>query len=173
MKAAIGSHNPAKVGAVRDALGSILAEVIPKDVPSGVSEQPFTDEETIQGAINRAVGALKASGADIGFGLEGGVVQTERGVFVCNWGALATGDNGVIIAGGARIPLPVEVAGRLLAGEELGPVMEDFTKMKEIRKSEGAIGVFTNGRIKRNQMFAHIVEMLLGQWEYAEAEKGR
>ncbi|WP_409299146.1 DUF84 family protein [Peribacillus sp. SCS-26] len=173
MKAAIGSHNPAKVGAVRDALGSMGAEVRPVDVPSGVSEQPFTDEETIQGAINRALGALETSGADIGFGLEGGVVQTERGVYVCNWGALVTNENEVMIAGGARIPLPKEVADRLLAGGELGPVMEDFTKKKEIRKSEGAIGVFTNGRIKRNQMFAHIVEMLLGQWEYAEAEKDR
>ena len=39
---------------------------------SGVSPQPFSDEETIQGAINRARAAVKETGADIGIGLEGG-----------------------------------------------------------------------------------------------------
>jgi len=51
-------------------------------------------------------------------------------------------------------------------GEELGPVMDAFTKQENISKKEGAIGVFTNERITRGEMFLHIMRMLAGQHEY-------
>ena len=59
MKIIIGSNNPAKVAAVKNAFHYQQTEFLSLDIPSGVSEQPFSDEETIKGAINRAVGALK------------------------------------------------------------------------------------------------------------------
>ena len=37
-------------------------------VPSGVANQPFSDEETMQGAINRAKRALEEGEAPIGIG---------------------------------------------------------------------------------------------------------
>lgn len=66
----------------------------------------LSDEETMQGAINRAKRALEDGEAPIGIGLEGGVMKTEHGLFMCNWGALATSDGKVFVAGGARITLP-------------------------------------------------------------------
>ncbi len=164
MKIVVGSTNPAKVQAVINIYKE--AEVISLQVESGVSEQPFSDEETMNGAVNRARNCLLEKGADIGIGLEGGVVKMERGLFVCNWGAMATKDGNIFIAGGARIPLPGMIADRLEDGEELGPVMDDFTKKANIRKKEGAIGVFTNERITRADMFGNIMEMLAGQYEY-------
>lgn len=166
MKVCVGSKNPAKISAVEAAFLEFQAEVSCLDVPSGVSDQPFSDEETIQGAITRAQNAKELSGADIGIGLEGGVVRTTDGIYVCNWGALVSESNRPIIAGGARIPLPKEISDRLLKGEELGPIMDDFTKKQNIRKKEGAIGVFTNERISRSEMFIHIMQMLIGQYEY-------
>ncbi|RFU69739.1 DUF84 family protein [Bacillus sp. V59.32b] len=167
MKVAIGSTNPAKTQAVMDEYGQ-SAEVISLDVSSGVADQPFSDEETIEGAVNRAKNCLKQSEAVIGIGLEGGVVQTEYGLFVCNWGALADRDGSIVIAGGARVRLPDNISLRLIAGEELGPVMDDFTKKRNIRKKEGAIGVFTNERVTRAEMFQHIMKMLIGQYEYKQ-----
>ena len=164
MKIAVGSKNPAKVQAVVGVYQE--AEILSLSVASGVSEQPFSDEETVTGAVNRAKNCLKDSDADMGIGLEGGVVKMKQGLFVCNWGALATREGDVFIAGGARVPLPETVADRLLAGEELGPVMDDFTQKANIRKKEGAIGVFTNERITRADMFGNIMEMLAGQLEY-------
>ncbi|CEG28243.1 DUF84 family protein [Bacillus sp. B-jedd] len=167
MKVVIGSKNPAKISAVKDALETEeTIEFISLDVPSGVSAQPFSDEEAIAGAINRARAALEEGNGDIGIGLEGGVHATKHGLFLCNWGALVEEGFPPIIAGGARIPLPDEIAGKLLAGRELGPVMDDFTERKNIRKTEGAIGVFTNGKISRAEMFTHVTKLLTGQYEY-------
>ncbi|WNS74641.1 DUF84 family protein [Bacillus sp. DTU_2020_1000418_1_SI_GHA_SEK_038] len=164
MKIVIGSNNPVKVSAVQSVFQH--DQVISVNVPSGVSDQPFSDEETIRGAINRAYSALEAGNGDIGIGLEGGVQETEYGLFLCNWGALAEKDKSPIIAGGARIPLPKAIADRLLEGEELGPVMESFTEKEDVRKKEGAVGIFTNGKISRTEMFRHVVKLLAGQYEY-------
>jgi inosine/xanthosine triphosphatase len=166
MKIIIGSTNPAKVAAVKQAFPYKPAQFISLDIPSGVNEQPFSDEETIKGAVNRANGALKQGNGDIGIGLEGGVQESDHGLLVCNWGALVSTENGPIIAGGARFLLPETIAKRLRAGEELGPVMEDYAKKKNVRKNEGAVGIFTNGLINRAEMFAHIINLLIGQYYY-------
>ncbi|WP_053367423.1 DUF84 family protein [Bacillus sp. FJAT-27245] len=169
MKIIIGSENPAKIAAVKNAFNSSGVEFLAIDVPSNVSAQPFSDEETIEGAINRAMAALEQGDGEIGIGLEGGVHMTKHGLFLCNWGALAEPGYPPIIAGGARIPLPDEIAGKLLAGRELGPVMDEFTKKKNIRKNEGAIGIFSNGHIDRSEMFTHLTKLLAGQYEYRKA----
>lgn len=164
MKIIIGTKNPAKIAAVKETIKFKGVEYITSDVPSGVNDQPFSDEETIKGAINRAV--LAAKDGDMGIGLEGGVHESSQGLFLCNWGALVEPGRLPIIAGGARIPLPDEISVRLRAGEELGPVMDEYARKANVRKNEGAIGVFTNGFVKRKDMFAHIVELLIGQYEY-------
>jgi inosine/xanthosine triphosphatase len=164
MKIIIGSKNPAKIIAVKNSF-SHQGEFVSLDITSGVSEQPFSDEETIQGAINRAEGALKQGNGDIGIGLEGGVQETSYGLLICNWGALVTNESKPIIAGGARFPLPEEIAARLRAGEELGPVMEDFSKNKNVRKQEGAVGIFTYGMVNRSEMFTHVMNLLVGQYK--------
>ena len=164
MKIVIGSINPAKILAVKQVFTSHDYQFETISVATGVSEQPFTDEETIKGAINRASNALYEGQGDIGIGLEGGVHETDIGLFLCNWGALATNDEPPIIAGGARILLPCEIASRLRHGEELGPVMNDYAKKQNIRNSEGAIGVFTNGLLNRADMFTHVTQLLFGQY---------
>ncbi|MBO0996165.1 DUF84 family protein [Bacillus sp. SD075] len=164
MKIAVGSKNPAKVSAVLGVYEE--AEIISLQVESGVPEQPFSDKETMEGAMTRARNCLIHSDAELGIGLEGGVVKMGQGLFLCNWGAMATRDGEVFVAGGARIPLPGIVAEKLLDGEELGPVMDAFTRQENSSKKEGAIGVITEGRITRGEMFLHIMRMLAGQYEY-------
>lgn len=168
MKIIIGSKNPAKISAVKNAFREESNEFISIDIASGVSEQPFSDEETINGAKNRAINALKNGSGDIGIGLEGGVQETSHGLILCNWGALASNEFEPFIAGGARILLPEEISSRLRAGEELGPVMDDYAKRQNVRKTEGAVGVFTNGLVNRIDMFTHIMELLVGQYEFSK-----
>ncbi len=168
MKIGVGSKNPAKISAVAMAAGKEIGEIIVMDSPSGVSAMPFSDEETMQGAIQRAKHCFEHTESEAAVGLEGGVVQTDKGLFLCNWGALVTEDKEPIVAGGARILLPQEIAERLYAGEELGPVMDDFTKSRNIRHNEGAIGVFTDGLVSRKDMFEHICKMLFGQLTYSK-----
>ncbi|MFJ7729481.1 DUF84 family protein [Neobacillus sp. NPDC097160] len=173
MKIIIGSKNPAKINAVKNSFVDQEAEFVTIDIPSGVNAQPFSDEETIEGAINRAIGALKQGNGDIGIGLEGGVHETSHGLLLCNWGALATTNMEPIIAGGARFLLPEEVAARLRAGDELGPVMDEYAKMENVRKHEGAIGIFTYGMINRVDMFTHVTKLLIGQYTYQTRQLGK
>ncbi|WP_010532344.1 DUF84 family protein [Lentibacillus jeotgali] len=164
MKIAIGSKNPAKIGAVQDVFA--YDEVISTDASSQVSKQPFSDTETRQGAINRAAGSLQATSGDIGIGLEGGVMYVDDALYLCNWGALMTIDDVIFTGSGARILLPKEIDDELKKGLELGDVMDNYAKRKDVRQKEGAIGIFTNNRISRKEMFVHAVKLLHGQWAY-------
>lgn len=170
---AIGTKNKAKVGAVQKAVQPHIENTIFEsiDVASGVSEQPFSNEETRRGAINRAKATLQLTNADIGFGLEGGVYDLDGVMYCCNWGALATRTGEVFSCAGATFVLPEVIAQRLRLGEELGPVMDDFTNTENIRHHAGAIGIFTNGLVDRKEMFEHIVTLLIGQYLYANRTK--
>ncbi|MBH8599572.1 MULTISPECIES: DUF84 family protein [unclassified Thermoactinomyces] len=164
MRVAVGSKNSTKVGAVEQAFQNLNAVILSVSVPSGVSNQPLSDEETLQGAINRAENARKEMDADIGVGLEGGVAETAHGLFLCNWGAL-TDRNGIrVMAGGARIKLPDEFLIPLKEGKELSIIMEQYTKQKNIGTTLGAVGVFTNGYVERQEMFLHVSKLLIGQY---------
>ncbi|MCM3714982.1 DUF84 family protein [Halalkalibacter oceani] len=164
MKVAVGTKNPAKVHAVKDTLIRETIHIASVDVPSNVASQPFSDEETMTGALNRAKAAAEQTGAVLGFGLEGGVVRTVAGLMLCNWGALYHEDGRHWIAGGARLPLPDEVAKRLEQGEELGIIMSSITGDEAVRKKEGAIGIYTSGLVSRKEMFSQIVKLLYGQY---------
>lgn len=165
MEIRIGSTNPTKTGAVREVFHEYSLTSLA--VPSHVSSQPFSDEETRLGAIHRAHEAL--NGADqpaIGIGLEGGVMFINQHLYLCNWGALVTSEEKLYTASGARIPLPSFIRDDLLQGLELGESIEKYVKRKGIRRNEGTIGIFTNQFISRTELFLHIVKLLKGQFEY-------
>lgn len=161
---AVGTKNPAKVNAVKDTLIRERASIIPVQVDSNVASQPFSDFETMTGALNRAQASLKVTDAVLGFGLEGGVIEESGGLMLCNWGALYHRNGWHWVAGGAKIPVPEEVAVRLQNGEELGAIMEDISGNERIRKTSGAIGWYTAGWVNRKDMFSHIVKLLYGQY---------
>lgn len=170
MKILIGTYNRAKTKAVHT-ISSLYypnVEFENKEVASLVSEQPMSDKETRQGAVNRATQLMSHSDALFGIGLEGGVNEIEGVMYICNWGALYTNDGKLFTATGAGVPLPEEIAVQLRAGAELGPVMNVYTNKNNIRHEEGAIGIFTNGLVKRDDMFEHIMLLLIGQYELSK-----
>jgi len=169
VKIAIGTKNPTKVNAVNQAFSLFIdAEFISTNVPSNVSAQPLTDSETLTGAINRAKNALEAEEADIGVGLEGGLIKTDYGYFLCNWGAIYVKEQQPIIAGGARIVIPEEIGDLVFKGRELGDVMDMYVKKKNVRHNEGAIGIFTNGIVDRTKMFKELSNLLIGQYLFQQ-----
>lgn len=169
MKIVIGSLNKTKVNAVKTVFEK--EEILTVEVPSGVSAQPVGDEETLQGATNRARGARKTSQNSIGIGLEGGVMFLHEELYLCNWGAIVTPDGKLFTAGGARIQLPRSFIEPIEDGIELSDVMNDYAQKSDIRHHEGAIGIFTNGQILRDEMFAHVVTLLKGQMDFWSKEE--
>ncbi|RDW21515.1 DUF84 family protein [Oceanobacillus chungangensis] len=164
MEIIIGSKNPTKVKAVAEIFEG--DQVIAITAESNVPAQPFSDEETRQGAINRAMECRKSTTNGIGIGLEGGVMFIDDTLYLCNWGALVSEDWQVHTASGARIALPKEIVESLKNGFELGDIMDDYANRKEVSTHEGTIGIFTNDLVSRKEMFAHVVKLLRGQWEY-------
>ncbi len=173
MEFMIGSTNPAKVRAVKEVLAihfpqAILAE---DEVGSGVSDQPFGDDETRLGAINRALRAAGIKVGAIGIGLEGGVRILEEQMYLCNWGALVLPDGTRFTAGGAQIPLPKEIADELMAGKELGQVVDAYFNSSGVRVREGAIGMLTANAVQRDELFVHVLKLLIGQYKYHRQSK--
>ncbi|HPG24535.1 MAG: DUF84 family protein [Spirochaetaceae bacterium] len=76
----VGTENPAKLDAVRLALGSFAESpdsilLVPVGVASGVPEQPVGWDEIARGARNRARAALASGDGVLGVGIEDGLVR--------------------------------------------------------------------------------------------------
>ena len=165
-RAALGSTNPAKVAAVRDALAKLApgCAIAPLDVPSGVGKQPFGDAQTRAGALERARNALTRSGADIGFGLEGGVELDGDRVWLLSWVAAIDPAGRVGYASGLRMLLPPSLGTGLNDGAELGTLVDDLFGVKDAKSASGAIGLLTAGAVSRTDAFADLVAMSLAPW---------
>ena len=163
MKIAVGSANPVKVEAVRTMAQRIWPEVelVAMDVPSGVSAMPMSDTEALTGARNRAQAARQAAAADLGVGLEGGVNVESFGLALHGWVVITDGNGREGIGGGARLPLPQSIAKRVLAGEELGDVMDDVLNDHNVKQKGGAVGALTAGLVMRQETFAVAVAYAL------------
>jgi len=163
MDVAVGSTNPVKLSATRMALenATVPATVTAVDVDPGVSEQPRGTAETARGARTRARRAL--DDADLGVGIEGGVDDEGPidGLALVMYAAVTDGDR-IELAAGPTLRLPDEIATRVRAGEELGPVMDDVLGAEGVKRRAGAAGVLTDGATDRESALATAVAGALG-----------
>ncbi len=171
MNVAVGSTNPIKLTAVERTLDRFEPTVIAVAVDSGVPEQPWSIEETVTGATNRAERALAETDATYGVGLEGGVAQIEGvpGLSLVMWAAVTDGRR-IERGGGPTLRLPDRVEQRLERGAELGPVMDDILGTADVAKREGAAGVLTDGLTDRTQALSEAVACAFGPFRRSEYE---
>lgn len=170
MKFAIGSTNPTKTRAVETVLRVLFdtIELVSLEVSSGISAQPVGDEETRRGAFNRACTVLARTDAEWGFGLEGGVIQTEFGVMTSAWCVVVARDGRVGVGGSANMLLPDVVARRVMQdGRELGEAMDEYANTQDVKRGKGAIGILTRGLLDRQGAYEYIVKLALARmmWE--------
>ena len=169
----VATFNVAKLNAVREAFDEIIDykdnyEIMPCKGESQVSKQPKSDEETMNGAINRAQNIAYSDGFRIG--LEGGVTLQNDRLLLINYGALIDPEGHLYVAGGARIELPKEMISPIYDQEiELGDIMEAYKE--DVRSHEGAIGIFTDGYVNRSDLFVHVIKLLWGQYSYHHNKK--
>ena len=164
---AVGSTNGVKVEAVRAVLAraGVDARVESAAVASDVPAQPHGDEQTIQGARTRAERARAAAGADLGVGIEGGVVELPDGALrTCAWAVVVdrTGRTGT--GGSLAMPLPPAIATMIAEGLELGDAMDRHTGGKDTKYGAGASGVFTAGLVNRQAAYESLVTYALAPW---------
>jgi inosine/xanthosine triphosphatase len=163
LKIAVGSLNPVKIAAVKTMVERVwpAAQLLPVATESGVPAMPMSDADCIRGARNRATAARQQAAADLGVGLEGGVHPAEIGLLLVGWVVIcdSTGREGIGAAG--RLPLPPNIAARVTAGAELGPLMDELLGEANIKQKGGAVGALTAGLVQREQAFALAVAYAL------------
>lgn len=169
---AVGSKNQAKNLAVKTAFerafpGNTI-DAIGFDVASGISEQPITDEESIQGALNRARNALaEQATAQYGVGLEGNTVTIEDRMYLHGWVAVVK--QGVETAGighSSGLELPENLKQGIEAGGELGPLLQDILNDNDnnIRHTQGTNGILSGGLYTREQEFIDATTVALARF---------
>src|SRR5680860_212725 len=158
MKVNVGSNNEVKVGAVREMAPDYdflsNAEIQGLSVNSEVSDQPKSLEETINGAINRAINSFNS--CDYSFGIEDGlmaVAKTKTGFMNICACVIYDGSN-FHMGLSSAFEYPIEVTKIVLL--ENVEINESFhrvglTDNPKVGSAEGAISILTKGRLSRKE----------------------
>lgn len=176
----VGSTNPVKVNAVTLAASETWPEAVITgfEVSSGVGDQPMTDDETRQGAANRARAVLKLGLSQqryadakqdtkpdvLGVGLEGGVFLKDNELWSTVWVAVTDQAGNMFESNGARFKLPKQFAQPILAGMPMGEVGGKLTLDPQLKKKQGMIGLVTSSFVDRTEEYAIIAKLALGLW---------
>jgi inosine/xanthosine triphosphatase len=162
----VASHNPVKTQAAVHGFQRMFPDkeftVQNVSVPSGVSRQPQSNVETLQGALNRArEAARQLPHASYWVGIEGGVEETVDGemiafawVVVCDRQRVGRGRTGTFY-------LPPAVAGLIRQGKELGEADDTVFGRNNSKQENGAVGLLTGDVIDRAKLYEHAVILAL------------
>ncbi|MCG9695710.1 inosine/xanthosine triphosphatase [Shewanella sp. Isolate11] len=166
----VGSNNPVKISAAHHAVAMLFpdAEILSQGMhaPSGVADQPMTDDETKLGAINRARFCQQQAKlenqleADLYIAMEGGVDCFEHGAATFAYMAIIYQDK-LSIGRSAQLPLPNHVYQALKAGQELGDVMDTLFNTVNIKQKGGAISLFTAGKASRESVYTQALVLAM------------
>lgn len=164
-KIVITSQNPVKIEATRLGFQSMFPEesfqIDSVSAPSGVSDQPMSNHETLLGAANRAKAAQQQyRQADFWVGIEGGVQADDKELEAFAWIVIRSGK----IEGKSRTGtffLPPRIAGLIQQGKELGEADDIVFNQSNSKQANGAIGILTGDVIDRTALYAHAVILAL------------
>ncbi|MDW8021884.1 MAG: inosine/xanthosine triphosphatase [Nitrososphaerota archaeon] len=162
MRVAVGSRNPVKVEAVEACFNAFFDEVVIEAVEVEGIPQPIGFEEALRGAVERAVEAIDKSGADLGVGLEAGLIENKYAItgymnqHVC---AIVDGWSRVTFGLSAAFEFPFEVVEGVLSGKagEAEEVMEDISGIRGIGSGVGAVGYLTGEKLTRKDLCVQAV----------------
>lgn len=161
----VASNNPVKIQAARNGFQRMFpAEEFHFEtvsVPSGVSRQPSSDSETLQGAANRARNAARLQPqADYWIGIEGGNQDLGDDMVTFAW-VVVISDWQVGKSRSGTFFLPQAVVELVRSGKELGEADDIVFERSNSKQANGAIGLLTGDVIDRVQLYEHAVVLAL------------
>ncbi|TDZ28507.1 Non-canonical purine NTP phosphatase [Colletotrichum spinosum] len=166
----VSSKNPVKINATKAgfelaSIGPGLYEFKGVSVPSGVPEQPTSDQETLLGAVNRVRNARQAeTDADYWVGIEGGVEAQEHqqgALMNFAWVVVADREGKVGKARTAAYYLPEESARHVRQGMELGHADDLVFGEVNSKQTRGSVGLLTGDLIDRTTYYSHAMVLAL------------
>lgn len=165
-KIIVASTNPVKIQAVKEAFSRVFPKrnvlVSGKKIPSGVSDQPMTEAETLLGANNRASSSRKQFPEyDFFVGIEGGLSKVEKEMFAFAWVTILdrNGKSGRGRSGAFRIPPAVEAL--IDSGIELGIANDQVFGLEHSKQKQGAVGILTQNLIGRKDLYEPAIILAL------------
>jgi inosine/xanthosine triphosphatase len=161
----VASTNPVKIRAALTGFERMFPdqafEARGVAAPSGVSDQPMSDAETLQGAHNRAAAARQlAPEAEYWVGIEGGVEARGDDLEAFAW---------VVVLGRERSGkgrtgsffLPAETTRLIAQGMELGHADDIVFGRSNSKQQNGSVGILTGDVIDRTAYYEHAVILAL------------
>lgn len=157
MKIVVASKNPTKVDAVKELILDYPhlknAVINGNEVETGVSDQPKSLDETVQGAMNRAKNVF--NNCDYSFGIESGLMavpNTKTGfmdVCVC---AIFDGKQ-IHLGLSSAWEAPEIVVQHIQNGMNMNDaaLKAGLTQNPNVGSAQGLVGIVTKGRLNRKE----------------------
>lgn len=164
-KVIIASKNPVKINCTKEAFNKVFISrsftFEGVSVPSGVSEQPMTNQETLTGATLRAGHARdKFPEANYWVGIEGGIEESTLGMEAFAWVViLSTNQQGQSRT--STFFLPPSVQQLIHQGIELGHANDQVFNERGSKQKGGAVGTLTKGLLGRTEYYVQAVMLAL------------
>lgn len=158
MKVVISSKNPVKVDSAEYGFKTYFSSEHPVfesvSVPSGISDQPMTEEETLLGTKNRVENAIaEIPNADFYVGIEGGIEERNGQMEAFAWVYIQSKDGKVGMGRTGTFFLPEKLAKLLRGGMELGEADDLVFKQTNSKQGRGTVGTLTRDVIQRTEYY--------------------
>ena len=165
----VASKNPVKVQSTKTGFLAFFPsmdwDVQGFSIPSGVSDQPMSDEETLQGATNRVKEAQKQHpNADFWVGIEGGCAIQEQKMWVFAW-VVVCSHGRFSKAKTSMFALPEHISKLVQEGIELGIATDMVFGKENTKHSQGVVGMLSKGLIDRTQYYVQPMILALTAFE--------
>lgn len=161
---AVASSNPVKINAALSAFQRLFGEefsIQSAAVPSGISDQPMSSQETLTGAMNRVLNCRKAlPDADFWVGIEGGIEEEQGEMAAFAWVVVLSSN----MLGKSRTGvfyLPSPVVELIRQGKEMGEADDIVFRQHNSKQNNGAIGLLSDNVLDRTDYYEQAVILAL------------
>lgn len=165
-KIVIASKNPVKINAALLGFEKMFPDEkfdhVGVSVASGVNDQPMSDSETYQGALNRAENASKENpDADFWVGMEGGCEQKGDDIEAFAWMVIKSKEDVIGKGRTSTFFLPSKIVELIHQGKELGHASDIVFNESNSKQKGGTIGILTDDLVDRTKYYEQAIILAL------------
>jgi len=165
-KIVVASKNPVKIQTTLAGFKRMFPnetfEIEGITVKSDVLDQPMSEKETLEGAINRANNAsIAKSDGDYWVGIEGGIQETEGELLTFAWIVIKSKEGKFGKGKTGSFFLPNKVAQLIKQGKELGEADDIVFNKQNSKQANGAVGILTGDILTRTSFYEPAVILAL------------
>lgn len=164
-KVVIASNNPVKINTTKMGFEKMFPnetfEFEGISAPSGVSDQPMSENETLLGATNRARNVSKMSDADYWVGIEGGLEEVDGELEAFAWMVVISRSGKIGKGRTGSFFLPNKVSDLVKTGMPLNEADDLVFGRTNSKQTTGAVGILTGDVMNRTTYYEPAIILAL------------